>query len=357
VNSIAFNVPPPTDWTPPGGPPQPAAAQALVEAPHFGAGDDLRYALSLVARAGSFDMSYEAWADMTGGTTYTKKNDVRDFSPTGVLTTALAVNGVDTGASFTVGTGIDFAYIDAGTAADRDDGKNLVLIGNEWLAWQTMVDNGNGTRTFNGAYRAVLDTVPEAHAIGDRVWFVTEGAGLVSPDGLGVDATIRAKMLTKGIGGTLPIASAVAMTLTTASRSVKPIVPGKVRVNATRPYDLVGTVTGSFTVAWAHRNRTLGTILSQSAASVPPEDGTTYNLYFYNNATSALIVSKLGMSGEGASVGLAFNGVVRMELESQRNGLKSFKKQVFTFTVAAGGVTTSVITADAATYVLDGGAP
>jgi hypothetical protein len=193
--------------------------------------------------------------------------------------------------------------------------------------------------------------------MGDRVWFFTEGADLVDPDGYSGNVTVQAKLLTSNTKQVLPIGSATPMTLTTDSRSLRPLPPGKVRVNATRPADLVATVLGPFSASWAHRNRNDATIRTQSADSVTPETGTTYNLRFYRVGAGTLIIQKTGITALSASVALAYTGDVRMELESVRDGLVSFQKHVYVFDYDADGTVTSVITADDDVYVLDGGAP
>lgn len=358
INSFAFQPPTGTDWVPPGGPPVALAAQRLEEAPHFGVDDDRAYVLTLAAKAGAFVLGYEVWSDATGGVAYQPTNDVSDFTPTGLLTTAYNASSPEVDETgFTINTGIDIANVSAGPVADRDDGLNLVLIDNEIMAWREKVDNGGGSYTFKGVYRGVLDTVPADHGSGARVWFFSEGVGLTRPDGYVSNVTVNAKLLPKNNISTLPIVSATNMALTTASRSLKPLPPGLVRINATRPADIIGTVTGSFALTWAHRNRNDTTIKNQTDPSATIEPGIAYNVRFYNAATNGLIISKLGMTATSASVGLAYTGNVRMELESTRDGNVSRQRHNLTFAYDAGGITTSVITADQTVYVLDGGKP
>lgn len=69
------------------------------------------------------------------------------------------------------------------------------------------------------------------------------------------DLTLYAKLLPKTPRGVLPIASAVQMQLTTASRAWAPLPPGNVKLNG-QPYATwPATTTGDVTLSWSHRNR------------------------------------------------------------------------------------------------------
>lgn len=354
VNSLAFDPPVPT-WTPPGGVPAPALAQRLEEAPHYGTPDDMRYAMTLVTRSGSYDQAYDVWSYTGASGTYAKTNTSPDFTPSGLLHDPLPASGPLTGATMTIYAGVNMEYIDQGPSGTRESGGNFAIVGSEWIAWDTKVKNGDGSYTFSGLYRGVLDTLPLDHVVADRVWFVSEGAGLVDDSGYGSDVTVHAKLLTKNPKGTLAISAATDVSITTGSRSIRPLPPGKVQINGARADTLAGTVTGAFSLTWAHRNRNNPNVRPQDAASDTPEPGQKYNIRFYNAATNALLIQLNGVDSAGATVALAFTGSVRMQLESVRDGYVSRVYQQATFTYAAGGTTTSSVTPDAPVYVLDGG--
>lgn len=355
VNVLAFD-PPDTAWTGPGGDPHAVAAQRLEEAPHYGVTDDLRYAITLAARFGKYDQAYEIWS-YTGSAagTFTKTNETPDFTPYATLAVNLLASDPLTGGTLIVSGGTNMEYIDPGADGTREAGGNFIIVGNEWIAWSTMVDNGDGTYTFGGLYRAVLDTVPQTHNSGSPVWFVSEGAAVVDLDGYTSDTTVHAKFLTKSPRGTLDIASAVESAVITNSRSIRPLPPGNVQINGTRADTQSGTVQASFTLSWAHRNRNNLTVLPQTAASDTPEANQKYNVRFYNAVTNALIIQQTDMDAASAAVALAYTGNVRMELESTRDGHVSRVPQTATFAYDAFGTTVSKITPDAPVYVLDGG--
>lgn len=175
----AYVPPPASEWTDPLAPPVAAAAQALVEVPYWVAGGEIRNVLALGARADASTQLFEILVNEGSG--YLAEGILEPI-PTGLLTApwtcrtpALDLVG------FTVGSGQDLDELPLhNTNADgRALGANLFVCGSEWGSWTTCTDNGDGTFTVVGILRGILDTVPEDHAAGDRVWFLTAAGGLM----------------------------------------------------------------------------------------------------------------------------------------------------------------------------------
>lgn len=57
-------------------------------------------------------------------------------------------------------------------------GRNLLLIGSEILAFQNVIDHGDGSYTLQGVWRELCDTVAADHAVGARVWFLQGNTGI-----------------------------------------------------------------------------------------------------------------------------------------------------------------------------------
>ena len=357
VNAVAYVPPDPSDWQPPVGAIAPFTQQRIIEAPAFGAEDmSRRFLITLGVPASNGVIGYDVWTDASGGTNFQQTNAIDALTPSGVLVAGLSRTGPEVGDSLTVTSAVGVADIDAGTGGSRESGENLLLVGNELMAWQGMTNNGNGTYTFTGLYRAVLDTQPSDHAAGSRVYFMSEGAGTTNEDGYGGDLTVNTKLTPKSIIATVPLADATAISVTTNARALRPLPPGRLRINgAVIPAG--AAYTGQFTFSWAHRNRLDDAIASQADASRTPEEGTTYNIRIYT-ASNALLASALDVSN-AASSGTAHMHVasdMRIELEAVRDGYVSWTKTVgyFSYTPAVGAVD-SVIVVDEPEYVLDGG--
>lgn len=357
VNAVAYVPPDPSDWTPPVGAIAPFSQQRVIEAPAFGAEDmSRRFVITMGVPASNGVMAYDVWTDTSGGTNFEQTNSVDALTPSGVLVAGLSRTGPEVGDSLTVTSAVGVSDIDAGTGGSRESGENLLLVGNELMAWQGITNNGNGTYTITGLYRAVLDTQPSDHAAGVRVYFMSEGAGTTNEDGYGGDLTINTKLTPKSIVDTVPLADATAMSITTSARALRPLPPGRLRINGA-PVGAGAAYTGQFTFSWAHRNRLDDSIASQADASRTPEEGTTYNIRIYT-ASNALLASALDVSN-AASSGTAHMHVasdMRIELEAVREGYVSWTKTVgyFSYTPASGAVD-SVIVVDEPEYVLDGG--
>ena len=90
------------------------------------------------------------------------------------------------------------------------------------------------------------------------------------------DLTVKVKLLPRNSMGVLPIASATEMSLTTASRYLKPYPPGNVKLNNLAYASWPATTTGDVTLSWSHRARAAqgpGTLLvaQDQATSATPE--------------------------------------------------------------------------------------
>lgn len=358
VNAVAYVPPDPSDWTPPVGAIAPFSQQRLIEAPAFGAEDtSRRYVITLGVPSSNGVIAYDVWTDTSGGTNFQQTNSIDALTPSGVLVSGLSRTGPEVDAAgFTVTSVVGVSDIEAGTAGSRESGENLLLVGNELMAWQNIVSNSNGTYTITGVYRGVLDTVPQDHGSGARVYFMSEGAGTTNEDGYGGDLTINTKLSPKSIVDTVPLDNAAAMSVTTNARALRPLPPGRLRIDGA----VVGSgasYDGDMLFSWAHRNRLDDSIASQADASRTPEEGTTYNIRVYTSS-NALLASALEVSS-AASTGtmrFAVSGDMRIEIEAARDGYVSWSKLVgyFSYTPAAGATANEIIV-DEPEYVLDGG--
>lgn len=54
---------------------------------------------------------------------------------------------------------------------------NLVVVGDEFIGFESMTDIGGGVYRLEKVYRGLLDSAPATHAAGTRVWFIGQSGG------------------------------------------------------------------------------------------------------------------------------------------------------------------------------------
>ncbi|PZP64174.1 MAG: hypothetical protein DI597_00735 [Pseudoxanthomonas spadix] len=201
--------------------------------------------------------------------------------------------------------------------------------------------------------RGCVDTVPQVHDAGERIWFY-DSVAAVDPTEYAAGETVNVKLLTNTTGAQLSIDAATAMAVVLGGRAALPYPPGKVKIAGG---DWPDTVAGEFVVTWAHRNRfaQADQVIDTSVASVTPPDNQRYGLRF-KDSSNALLVEKTSIGPGTATVSLNYTGGVTMELWTIDNGGTSVQRHVHTFgyTPADPAPAESTITADDYVPVYDG---
>jgi len=287
VGEIAYIVPPPSNWQNPVGPPQPLVAQYANEAPFHILGTESRQVVSFGSRFSGIDVGYEAWHDPSGGSNFVYGATNGDFTPTGVISAPYPANtaAIDT-TGFVLSSPRDMNEVGVATNDEMTFGDSLALIqsaaGEEWIAFKTPTDNGNGTYTISTVWRGVLDSVPLTHPSDARVWFYSYGAGTFSETPYGSNGNITGRLRPYNVRGLLALGSATTLTVNISQRAWKPYPPGNVKINSvTWPT----TINNNAVATWAHRHRldqtTAGVIVTQDSGnySAAPEGNYTVRVY------------------------------------------------------------------------------
>ncbi len=203
----------------------------------------------------------------------------------------------------------------------------LVLVGTgATMEWMRLT--GGDLETGLTVDRGILDTTPQEHADNSPVWVIEPEFDLLDTTLYSDGDAVDYKLLTRTDAGVLPIASASAVSVTLASRQVRPYPPGDVAIN-TEAFPIL--LEGALSVTWAHRDRTEALIVTQGAASSGPEAGTTYNAYAYDDDTETLLDSDTGISGTSWAPTISASYRLRIEIESERDGYACWQRQVRVF--------------------------
>jgi hypothetical protein len=284
INSTAFVSPPASGWVNPAGAATPCTAQRLMELPYFiQQKESIPLGIYALAMASPdpvvHETSFEIW--LNPGSGFVDANIQSQFCPSGVLhadylagTPALDSTGFVLSA--TGGSLLD--DLEPASTTDFAAGVNLCLIDDEIMAFTTPTLNSDGTRTISGVARGLLDTVPADHSAGAQVLFFSYGSNVTQPTPYATDQSLTARFTPNSAIDQLAVGSATDVTLTTASRHLKPYPPGNISVNGRAYGQRPATTSGDLVVTWNSRNRLTQKLTDtlQNAGDVPPEVGTGY---------------------------------------------------------------------------------
>jgi hypothetical protein len=150
--------------------------------------------------------------------------------------------------------------------------------------------------------RGVLDTVPQAHSAGDRIYFMDLNYSMPSDEYTSNDQP-QVKILTRTSLGTLAEDDADIQTSDAFdSRMIRPYPPGNLKFNGESfPQYFSTAITGKIAITWNHRDRTdvvqLNSIVKHTNSNnYGPEAGTTYTIKIYD-ADGGLGRTVTGLSG------------------------------------------------------------
>ncbi|MGH8053582.1 MAG: phage tail protein [Stenotrophomonas sp.] len=306
--------------------PYPATAQAAMEAPYVELAQsldranldvlpaDVGYLLAVAHQPSQGGLNYSL-AVSAGGAAF-EVSATADWCPSAIVA---GVPGSDwIGAQETVvhiGVFMREAQITLGSAALWD--AEIVRIDAINLAASTITLG-----------RGCADTVPVAHAAGSRIWAYDDFAGSDMVEYSDGDS-LEIKLLTNTGTAQLDLAAAVPMTVDFVGRAARPYPPAAVLINGlASPVAIEATAD----VAWAHRDRRaqVDQLVDQTLPSIGPEPGTTYTVRWYLD--DVLVNTTPGITGTSASYVPAAAGQVRIEVESERDGITSL--QAFKHTAA-----------------------
>lgn len=331
-----------SEWIAPDTTPAAATAQTVMEAPYWQLLGDLGaaetaaqppgagYIVPLIGKPTALSTEYNAWARISPNA-YAETLTGAAFAPTATLTASLD-RSTDSSIALTAPIALDLvepgwiAVIGTGTAAE------LCYVG---VVDATLAEISIG--------RGGMDTTPQLHTAGTRVWFLDASAldWPRIPDEFADADAVDVKAQTATGAGLLDITAATAASITLDSRQVRPYPPGNIEINGEAHPTMLE---GALTVTWAHRDRVAQglTLISQyDATNYGPEAGTTYNVFAYDDSDDTLLDSDTAIAGATWSPTIATSCALRIEIESERDGYVSWQRQVRTFAYIA---TASILT-------------
>lgn len=255
--------------------PLPSLAQRIVEAPYFHVGGE-RAVYVLAARRGGGYPSYDLWVDEAGAG-YAYRAQSSAWAPVGQLEDPYPATTEATDESGFVLVDVqDLDDVPSTDAAGLAAGAVMCMVGDEILSVREIASLGSGRYRVQGVLRGQLDTVPLDHVADTPVYFYRPaGAQRTAEGAYGADLAVAAKVLPTNPGGTVALADATELAITTTSRALKPYPPGNVRLGGLGYDAWPATVAGDAVLTWAHRSRTAQTaMVAQDTAGAYSIEGT-----------------------------------------------------------------------------------
>lgn len=293
----------PTNWAPVSGQPTAATIELVRDLPFWfiltdpaSGGEAQERVLSFVARPNDVCVSYDAWTNTGPSSAYERVSNAYPFVPTATLVNSYAENtaDVDTVTEIVIEDVVDAEDIAGAAAADiKTFGQGLALIqgataaDDEFVGFEGITDLGGGQYRLETIHRGLLDTLPQAHSAGARIWFLP--AAVSGLRFFGATDSVDVKNRPRTPKRDLDLTDATARALTFSSRTLRPLPPGGFKVQGSRYPTALGAVDPALT--WEHRNRLDPLILDQSDAdsALGQDTDVEYELKFYDDNANTLI--------------------------------------------------------------------
>jgi hypothetical protein len=196
----------------------------------------------------------------------------------------------------------------------------FVQIGDE-LVKVTAIDDVTEVLTIE---RGVLDTVPVAHSIGERIYGWQNFFGTDQVE-YAISETTYVSLTTVTPKGELPIYDAD-VSITYDGRLHMPYPPGDLKLDGS--YWPASHATGALTFTWAHRNRLQQTagLINYYTTSITTEPSVTYSWELIRTDTLAVLDSGTGLTADTLTTSvLVYTGEVKFSIWSVRDGFTSFQ--------------------------------
>src|SRR5690606_29296941 len=202
--------------------------------------------------------------------------------------------------------------------------------------------------------RGCLDTVPQPHAAGQRIWFYDADLA-VDPAERPSGASVEMRALTRASSDLLPLASAPTSTVPIVGRAALPYPMGRLRVNGAY---MPEAASGAMTVTWVSRDRVAqaDALVDHEAAGITPSADTRWGLRV--RAGNTTLVERADIAGGTATIDLDFNGDIVIEAWAINDAGPSWQRHSWSLAYTADAATAHVILASTWTPVqtiIDGG--
>jgi len=171
VASATFTLPAPSGWVPPINTPAPIADQLALESFYWAnltseqADPEAPKAMYIAMKPTPDTLRYTLQSKTTTETDYITGQQVVDFGANGKLTADLLHDAADGTGSIIVQAIAGMELLTNATWSEINQGKNLFMLDDEIIGFETITNNLDGTYTLGKLWRGLLDTTPQDHKL------------------------------------------------------------------------------------------------------------------------------------------------------------------------------------------------
>jgi hypothetical protein len=296
VSDTLFAAQPPSSWNEVITTPQDIAVSRVIEMPAFFTHkletpipDGTPGFIPLAVRPASGSTGYQV-AAFHGPAGETEDDATFDwgyvpYQGTGLLSAEYdRLEGFVTGKDTTVGlslNSVEGVFSNNTTSAIVNDFDGIILINNEFMAFEATVDNGSGNWTINSIHRGLFGSQIATHPIGSRVYSVpVEAFGDGNFDDGVINQLSDFRFMDIAGGTTQAISEGQANTGNPGSKAnnVTPVRVGDLELDGSRA---LGQVVADFTdrtLTWAPRQHSPDTITLETDAAETPDQNERYDI-------------------------------------------------------------------------------
>lgn len=330
--SSSYSIQEPTGFTEPDTAPSVITIQDVAETPYWDlaraltAADlsfidaDAAYIMAMAATANQLSLGFEMFTRISPAE-YATNDAFGSFAPTATIGGSTGLRRQDTVLEYENGINI----------ADVVIGQRVLIGTGRFAEFAEITSFGSGVNEIE-LNRGILDTTPQDHAFGTRLFFIEDDFA-VDPTERATGDSVDVKLSAYSSSGETGIELSTAMNIEPDQRLYRPYPAGKIRINDDDFPAEVLTDSSGVTVTWAHRDRLqqLVNYVDQNENSIGPEAGTTYTVRFYLD--SVLLDTQSGISGTSASFVYTEDGLARIEVDSVRDSVVNWQSQIREFDV------------------------
>lgn len=201
-------------------------------------------------------------------------------------------------------------------------GYGLIVIGDEFLSFESSTDNGGGSYTLSTVRRARIDSGWQGHYTGDRVWFIDGQESFFDTDN-DAGAAFTAYLIERTSTGVGQESTADKVVLTPVSRIEAPMPPDYLTADTLRQTDLSYDVGDVVSLAALARARSTSTLDFEDDGAGVAESGTTYRIGYEINGTITVIDDDEALPYD-LTLTSAMKGNAIIHVWAKRDGIVSY---------------------------------